>query len=533
MAGFVVKNNAESLVADNPLASGATTLNVTSGEGDNFPSTFPYRLTIWDDEAHADPTDDPEMEIVECTDRTGDALEIVRGKEGTSDVEHANGERVAMLITAGLFNDSVQGIQSQIDKHLEIIRQMHPNVSVLGGISSYTADKLCIVNDKLTLDYVGFDGHDDNSLDTTIWSKSSTGTVEEQNSEYLFLDAQVDGTGSSAEVTSDVIPSSKAGWYCEIKDTTEYSCHNYIILIGNSTHTYTLPADGIKHTYVIKVEDGNVNIYKDGSTTPDYTDPETDSTVQIKYEASSNNHLKHSKMWVYVTTAFDPQTTNDITTDALAANADVLSFYSHLKGKFSNGDSTASDPVEVEIYGNGDSYASPLNGTTKLKIDPSDPIIELYRIDDSVAAKSDAQTDWVLDDNSTNGVFTAKTTSTHETILAEEIGCASVVMVEKSVNGDFTDAEILIEDDDYTVDYSTRTATKIILTTSAASDIVNSQSKLRITWIVDVENIDGTANTALKMKIYLNRTDTTEASPEIQPIDLGTSQYAEMKYMCG
>ena len=115
MAGFVVKNNAESLVADNPLASGATTLNVTSGEGDNFPSTFPYRLTIWDDENYADPTDDSGMEIVECTGRSGDALTIVRAKEGTSDVEHANGERVAMLITAGLFDDSVHGIITKLD----------------------------------------------------------------------------------------------------------------------------------------------------------------------------------------------------------------------------------------------------------------------------------------------------------------------------------------------------------------------------------------------------------------------------------
>ena len=115
MVGFVVKNNAESTVADDPLASGATTLNVATGEGDNFPSTFPYRLTIWDDENHADPTDDSGMEIVECTGRSGDALTIVRGKEGTSDVDHANGERVAMLITAGLFNDSVHGIITKLD----------------------------------------------------------------------------------------------------------------------------------------------------------------------------------------------------------------------------------------------------------------------------------------------------------------------------------------------------------------------------------------------------------------------------------
>lgn len=115
MASFVVDNNVESTVADNPLAQAATTLNVAVGEGANFPSTFPYRLTIWDDDAHQDPTDDSGMEIVECTARSTDALTIVRGKEGTGDVAHTNGERVALLITAGLFNDVARGIATKID----------------------------------------------------------------------------------------------------------------------------------------------------------------------------------------------------------------------------------------------------------------------------------------------------------------------------------------------------------------------------------------------------------------------------------
>lgn len=115
MVGFIVDNNVESSVADNPLAQAAVTLNVATGEGANFPSTFPYRLTIWDDDAHPDPTDDSGMEIVECTARSTDALTIARGKEGTGDVAHANGERVALLITAGLFNDATRGVVTKLD----------------------------------------------------------------------------------------------------------------------------------------------------------------------------------------------------------------------------------------------------------------------------------------------------------------------------------------------------------------------------------------------------------------------------------
>ena len=113
--GYAVKNNAESTVADNPLTSSATTLNVAAGQGSRFPSTFPFLVTIWDDVTHPDPTDDPNMEITECSARSSDALTILRGKEDTSGVEHANGSRVAMLITAGIFNDPTYGISTKLN----------------------------------------------------------------------------------------------------------------------------------------------------------------------------------------------------------------------------------------------------------------------------------------------------------------------------------------------------------------------------------------------------------------------------------
>ena len=97
MTSFVVKNNAESTIADNPLAQAAVTLNVAAGEGANFPTTFPFLITLWDEETYPDPSDDSGMEIVKCTGRTTDALTIVRAQEGTADVAHVLGSRVAMM----------------------------------------------------------------------------------------------------------------------------------------------------------------------------------------------------------------------------------------------------------------------------------------------------------------------------------------------------------------------------------------------------------------------------------------------------
>ena len=381
-----------------------------------------------------------------------------------------------------------------VSELVEIIRQMHPNVSVLAAMVLSGVD-IVLSGDN----YVLNDGAGDvqKYLNTTEYSDTVAGYHEHgsytltEDHNHVHVRVEIHRSYAGA-VVYGAYQINGEGWN-KFGYTASESYVSHEIDLGS------LPSGTVIHTGLWRYDYGSDPVY-----------------------------LRNQEVYIN-----DAVISGDITTDALAANAAVLSFFSHLKGKFSNGGSTAADPITVEIYGDGDSYALALNGTTKLKIDPTDPIIGLYRTDDSVVAKSDAQTDWMLDDNSTNGAFPAKTTSTHETILAEEIGCAAVVMVEKSVNGAFTDTEILMEDDDYTIDYSTRTVTKISLTTSAASDIVISQSKLRITWIVDVENIDGTANTALKMKIYLNRTDTTEASPEIQPIDLGTGKYAEMKYICG
>jgi hypothetical protein len=218
----------------------------------------------------------------------------------------------------------------------------------------------------------------------------------------------------------------------------------------------------------------------------------------------------------------------NVLTAEIASDSAVLSFFKYLKGTFSNGGSTHATPVQAEIYGNADSYATALNSTTKFTITPASPLIELYRTDVSVAAKSAGQTTWVMDDNATNGALPAKTGATHSTILAEEIGVASIISVEKSILGDFSDTVVLTEGTDYSVDYSTRTATKIIL---ASGTGITTSSKLRIRWIADVMKIDAaTNNTAFKVKLYLNRTSISEASPEIQPLTIGTAKYVEMLY---
>lgn len=214
----------------------------------------------------------------------------------------------------------------------------------------------------------------------------------------------------------------------------------------------------------------------------------------------------------------------DIVSAAISSDAAVLSFFKHLKANVSNGTSSHATPVQAEIYGDADSYAAPLNATTKFTIDPTDPRIILKRDAlDTITASSGSQTVWNM---TVAGGMAAL--PNHGSILAQEIGVASVLVVEKSILGNFSDTVVLTEETDYIVDYSTRTATKITLT--SGTGIVNAQSKLRLSWIADVMKVGATHNTALKLKIHLNRTNVTETSPDIEPISLGTAKYAELLY---
>lgn len=169
MTYYVKKNNASSLVVGT-LSASATTLNVTTGEGGNFPSTFPYLLTIW---TGSDVGDDSGMEIVRCTGRTTDALTIVRAQEGTSDVEHSAGEYVAILTTAGLFNDSTYGVEGNLDTHIADT-SIHGRTSIsLPAETAYlpSTNPAALIEVLGTTTYAGWSylAFDDTTSEHAIW----------------------------------------------------------------------------------------------------------------------------------------------------------------------------------------------------------------------------------------------------------------------------------------------------------------------------------------------------------------------------
>lgn len=85
--------------------STATSIVLSTGDGARFPATA-FNAVWWNSTDYPDPSDDPGVEIVRVTARTGDTLTIQRGQEGTAAVAHDTSGKLYKLL-AGLTADTL------------------------------------------------------------------------------------------------------------------------------------------------------------------------------------------------------------------------------------------------------------------------------------------------------------------------------------------------------------------------------------------------------------------------------------------
>lgn len=78
-----VKNFAKVTVL-NPYNSGATSIVLQTGNGALLPATTPFNVVWWNSTDFADPSDDPNVEIVRVTNIATDTLTVTRAQEGTA-----------------------------------------------------------------------------------------------------------------------------------------------------------------------------------------------------------------------------------------------------------------------------------------------------------------------------------------------------------------------------------------------------------------------------------------------------------------
>ena len=201
MTPFHYSNNASSSLAS-PLNIGDTTLTVLSGDGILFPDSFPFRITIWDYNTHSSPGDDPDAEIVEVVGKSTDTFTITRGKESTSDTSHLAGDKVALLITAGTFEDPTYGINPRIDSHISATDAHHAKytdveaIDAINGDTDHgsTANHDYFSGSHADLTAVGATDHHSNANDPTADEKAAMTNANTPSSSNPF--ATMDDVGT-------------------------------------------------------------------------------------------------------------------------------------------------------------------------------------------------------------------------------------------------------------------------------------------------------------------------------------------------
>jgi hypothetical protein len=90
MAGLDPVKNFATVVVDGLYAAGALSVDLQTDEGAKLPVTSDgtFHLVWWNATDYPNPEDDPNVEIIRVTTRTGDTLNpIVRARESTSDTD--------------------------------------------------------------------------------------------------------------------------------------------------------------------------------------------------------------------------------------------------------------------------------------------------------------------------------------------------------------------------------------------------------------------------------------------------------------
>mgnify|MGYP007071573807 CR=1 FL=1 len=113
------------------------TIVLSAGHGARLPNPTDdgaFNLVWWNDTDYADPTDDPNVEIVRCTNRATDTLTVTRARENTSaSTKNTSGKtyRMILALTKKMIDD-IEALAPKIktDKITAGITQVGNDVSI-------------------------------------------------------------------------------------------------------------------------------------------------------------------------------------------------------------------------------------------------------------------------------------------------------------------------------------------------------------------------------------------------------------------
>lgn len=114
--------------------SAATTVVLTTGHGAKLPSSYPFYLVWWNSTDYASPDSDPNVEIIEVTNRSSDTLTVVRGQDGTTAVNHNTAGKTYTLYLA-----FIKKYYDKINTDIQAASSTIPNVEDCSAYASCNA----------------------------------------------------------------------------------------------------------------------------------------------------------------------------------------------------------------------------------------------------------------------------------------------------------------------------------------------------------------------------------------------------------
>ena len=183
MAIFLtLKNRAISTLASG-INNSVTSFDVASGEGANFPSTYPFHITIDD-------------EILECTDVSTDTLTVIRAQQGTSAASHSEGASVELRWTAK-HGDDLTNRFALVEKDAAYTATTSDNKILVDATGGSITISLPAASDNSELEYVI--KRLDSSPGSVIIDADGAETIDgeqtlELNSQYSYVTIVCDGT---------------------------------------------------------------------------------------------------------------------------------------------------------------------------------------------------------------------------------------------------------------------------------------------------------------------------------------------------
>jgi hypothetical protein len=138
MAALIFTNNASSLL-NTTISNSDTTIELATGFGARFPQpsvgVTSFYATLEDDQGN--------FEVVECTDRSGDLLTVVRGQDNTSAQGFTqNVTRVELRLTAGVVEQFLQVSGDIMAGNLDMNANELQNAVLTGAATSIQAGEI-------------------------------------------------------------------------------------------------------------------------------------------------------------------------------------------------------------------------------------------------------------------------------------------------------------------------------------------------------------------------------------------------------